>query len=82
MKVHGVSLSLVKYPASSRECQIRWNLKGDSEGIMTPFVQDTNYVPMNFAQLTFSLSSLCIYRVLMDAHGHLQTEAGLYLDLF
>jgi hypothetical protein len=51
VKVHGVSLSHTKYLASSRECQIRWNLKGDSEGIITPFVQDTNYVPRNFATL-------------------------------
>lgn len=50
VKVHRVSLSHIQYLASSRECQIRWNLKGDSKGVMTPFVQDTNYVSRNFAQ--------------------------------
>jgi len=49
--MHRVLLSRVKFLASSRECQIRQSPGRDSRAVMTPFMQDTNYVPRNFADL-------------------------------
>jgi len=49
VKVHGVLSSRADFLASSREHQLRRRPGGDSRAMMTPFMQDGNEPPMNFA---------------------------------
>lgn len=51
VKMHGVLLSHARMPASSLACQIRQRPGRDSRAVVTPFVQDNNYLPRNFATL-------------------------------
>jgi len=49
--VHRVFPSSYNYFASSQKFQFRWINLGDSEKVVTPFMQDGTYPPKNFATL-------------------------------
>jgi len=56
VKVHRVSPSFCKKPASSRVFQFHQDYTGDSEEVVTPFMQVGTYPTRNFA--TFGPSEL------------------------
>lgn len=51
VKVHRVLPSTRQYSASARRLQFHSGHLGDSGAIVTPFMRDRNYLPMNFATL-------------------------------
>ena len=51
VKVHGVFPSSHKYSASSRKIQFHWVNTGDSEGVVTPFIQVGTYPTRDCATL-------------------------------
>jgi hypothetical protein len=53
VKVHRVSSSPARTFASSRRIQFHRVHIGDSRTIVTPFMQDANYAPRNFAHISY-----------------------------